>query len=162
MAPRIVRSSTLGEKSSESLLEASIGRQIRLRRMLAGLTQAQLATMLGVTFQHVHQFERGFHLNASRLYAISKALAVPVEELYSENEARLDGPISDTTFGIAATSARLEFGLKDDGRLQPEILAIVRAFQRIKAPEDRKRALEWINNLSQGPNAPTEKLRSKK
>ncbi len=152
MPPRIQPSSVRVDELSGSALEAFVGRQIRLRRMLMGFTQVQLATLLGVSFQHVHQFERGFHLNASRLYAISRALSVPVGMLF---------PSASSPRSIADPDimrAELELGLKDDGREQPEILVIVNAFQRMKSLADRKRLLVWVDRSSRDPSAPEPSL----
>lgn len=152
MPPRIQPSSVRGDELSGSALEAFVGRQIRLRRMLMGFTQVQLATLLGVSFQHVHQFERGFHLNASRLYAISRALSVPVGMLFpSASPPR-------STADPDVMRAELELGLKDDGREQPEILVIVNTFQRMKSLADRKRLLMWVDGLSRDPSAPEPSL----
>lgn len=154
MVPRAMPPPALAGGSDKPVLEVSIGRQIRLRRMLTGLTQAQLATLLGVTYQHVHQFERGHHLNASRLYAISRALAVPIEMFFLNVDASLGSSLLDSGMASDATNLPLENGLMGDGRQQPEILTMVKAFQKIKSQDDRKRLLMWINDLSRNPNVP--------
>jgi DNA-binding XRE family transcriptional regulator len=48
-------------KSRRSPGEADdfIGRQIRERRVLLGLTQQQFADMIGVTYQQAHKYEYG-------------------------------------------------------------------------------------------------------
>lgn len=148
MAPRAIPPSAHAGDLDRPVLELSVGRQIKLRRMLAGLTQAQLATLLGVTYQHVHQFERGYHLNASRLYAIAKALVVPVEVFFPGVESNLSKPALDSNAGLNSKNSRPEMGLVVDGRQQPEILAMVKAFRRIKSLDDRMRILAWVNDLA--------------
>lgn len=152
MPPRIQSSSAHVSELSGSALETFVGRQIRLRRMLMGFTQAQLATLLGVSFQHVHQFERGYHLNASRLYAISRALSVPVESFFPNISSAYPEHDPDVV------QAQLDLKLKNDGREQPEILTIVNAFQRLKSSEDRKKILTWIDGLCRDPSVPAPSL----
>ena len=152
MPPRIQPSSAHVSEPSGSTLEAFVGRQIRFRRMLMGFTQAQVATLLGVSFQHIHQFERGYHLNASRLYALSRALSVPVGMLFPSTSSALSPPDPDVVRNP------LDLSLKDDGREQPEILIIVNAFQRLRSPESRKKILAWIDGLSQDPSLPAPSL----
>lgn len=155
MPPRIQPSSAHVGELSGSTLETFVGRQIRLRRMLVGLTQMQLATLLGVSFQHVHQFERGYHLNASRLYTISRALSVPVEMLFP------DGPAPQGTYDQNTAGTRLDLGLPHDGRAQPELLVIVNAFQRMTSKSDRQKLLSWVNDLCRDPGVPTPMLPDK-
>ncbi|WP_049973749.1 helix-turn-helix domain-containing protein [Azospirillum sp. B4] len=58
---------------------AKIGNQIRVRRTLLGLSQSELARMIGVTFQQVQKYERGQGIDSLfSLLAISQALDVPL------------------------------------------------------------------------------------
>lgn len=156
MPPRIQPSSAHVRELSGSALEAFVGRQIRLRRMLMGLTQMQLATLLGVSSQHVHQFERGYHLNASRLYTISRALSVPVVMLFP------DVPAPHGTYDQDTGGTRLDLGLQHDGRAQPELLVIVNAFQQMTSRADRQKLLSWVNSLCRDPSVPAPMLPEKK
>src|SRR3954465_9962074 len=54
-----------------------VGARIRERRVMMGLSQQQLARMIGVTYQQAHKYERGLNrISAGRLFAIAQALAV--------------------------------------------------------------------------------------
>ena len=56
-----------------------VGARIRERRVMLGLSQQQLAQMIGVTCQQAHKYERGLNrISAGRLYEIALALGVPV------------------------------------------------------------------------------------
>ena len=156
MRPRIQPSSAHVGELSGSALESFVGRQIRLRRMLVGLTQVQLATLLGVSFQHVHQFERGYHLNASRLYTISRALSIPVGMLFP------DGSAPHAAYDPDTGGARVDLGLKDDGRAQPEVRVILKVFQRLTSAADRQKLLTWVNDLCRDPSVPAPALSKEK
>ena len=46
---------------------------------MLGLTQQQLADLIGVTYQQAHKYERGINrVSAGRLFEIAKVLSVPV------------------------------------------------------------------------------------
>ncbi len=46
---------------------------------MLGLSQQQLASMIGVTYQQAHKYERGLNrISAGRLYDIASVLSVPI------------------------------------------------------------------------------------
>jgi len=56
-----------------------VGTRIRERRVMMGLSQQQLARMIGVTYQQAHKYERGLNrISAGRLFEIGQVLGVPV------------------------------------------------------------------------------------
>jgi transcriptional regulator with XRE-family HTH domain len=56
-----------------------VGARIRERRVMMGLSQQQLAKMIGVTYQQAHKYERGLNrISAGRLFEIGQVLNVPV------------------------------------------------------------------------------------
>jgi transcriptional regulator with XRE-family HTH domain len=56
-----------------------VGARIRERRVMMGLSQQQLARMVGVTYQQAHKYERGLNrISAGRLFEIAQVLDVPV------------------------------------------------------------------------------------
>ena len=62
-----------------SAADRHVGSRIRLRRQVMGLTQQQLAKLVGVTSQQAHRYEVGLNrLTAGRLHAIALALGTDV------------------------------------------------------------------------------------
>jgi transcriptional regulator with XRE-family HTH domain len=56
-----------------------VGSRIRERRVMLGLSQQQLAQMIGVTYQQAHKYERGLNrISAGRLFEIAQVLNVPI------------------------------------------------------------------------------------
>jgi transcriptional regulator with XRE-family HTH domain len=52
---------------------------MRERRVMLGLTQQQMADLIGVTYQQAHKYEKGINrVAAGRLYSIARALGVEV------------------------------------------------------------------------------------
>ena len=62
-----------------SLADRHVGMRIRERRVMLGLSQQQLAAMIGVTYQQAHKYERGLNrISAGRLFDIAGVLSVPI------------------------------------------------------------------------------------
>ena len=67
------------QSARASLADRHVGTRIRERRVMLGLSQQQLAQMIGVTYQQAHKYERGLNrISAGRLYEIAQVLKVPV------------------------------------------------------------------------------------
>src|SRR5579872_5734540 len=64
-------------------IDLHLGRRLRRRRRLLGLTQQQLAASVGVRFQQIQKYECGANrISAARLWRIAAALEVPVGYFY--------------------------------------------------------------------------------
>jgi transcriptional regulator with XRE-family HTH domain len=60
-------------------IDRHVGGRIRERRIMLGLTQQQLADLIGVTYQQAHKYERGINrVSAGRLYEVARVLSVAV------------------------------------------------------------------------------------
>jgi transcriptional regulator with XRE-family HTH domain len=58
-------------------IDRHVGGQLRLRRAQIGMTQAELGTKLGLSFQAVQKYETGENrVSASRLYQLARVLEV--------------------------------------------------------------------------------------
>src|SRR5947209_15228121 len=75
---------SMSKRSNRTLeIEQHVGSRIRQRRIMMGLTQQQLADLIGVTYQQAHKYERGINrVSAGRLYEISQVLSVPVSYFF--------------------------------------------------------------------------------
>ena len=61
------------------IVDVHVGKRIRQRRWLAGMTQQKLAELVGIKFQQIQKYETGANrVSASRLWDIADALDVPV------------------------------------------------------------------------------------
>src|SRR5258706_7479960 len=66
-------------------IDVRVGSRVRLRRTMLGLTKESLGETIGLTFQQVQKYERGANrIGASRLFALSQALDVPVSFFYDD------------------------------------------------------------------------------
>nr|WP_275064716.1 helix-turn-helix transcriptional regulator [Bartonella sp. AU55XJBT] len=65
--------------------DISIGKRIRHRRISMRLSQKELGNSLGVSFQQIQKYEKGFNrVSAGRLQEIANRLEVPITFFYAD------------------------------------------------------------------------------
>ena len=121
-----------GTKAAQPI-DVHVGTRIRFRRNLLGMSQTEMAERIGVTFQQVQKYERGFNrIGASRLIRICDVLEVSPEWLFDEAPGTEKAPARSTpTRGIDAAMAAFR-----TDRLAPKLLL---AWTRL--PTDTKRSM---------------------
>lgn len=73
----------MAENTAPDPVDIVVGHRTRVLRKLKGLSQQVLGEKIGVTFQQVQKYERGANrISVSMLVRISKALGVPVSEMF--------------------------------------------------------------------------------
>lgn len=110
-------------------VDVHVGKRIRHRRWLVGMTQQQLAESVGIKFQQIQKYETGMNrVSASRLWDIAVVLSVPVSFFFEGFKE--DAPTADVP---AETDIPLDI-LKDK-----EALDLIRSYYAI--PETQRRRL---------------------
>jgi len=121
-----------GREKKEGLNEVDVfvGQRLRELRMLAGLSQSDVASALGLTFQQLQKYERGFNrVSASRLFKLAQFFRVPVSVFFEGLEER------NAAHEGAVEGARTE---ESEGTLRSrEALMLARYFQNIRDPQVR-------------------------
>jgi transcriptional regulator with XRE-family HTH domain len=103
-----------------------VGARIRERRIMLGLSQQQMADLIGVTYQQAHKYERGINrISAGRLYEIAQVLSVPVGYFFEGLENHR-GPILTARQRMCLELAR-NFSSISDERHQEALSQLARA-----------------------------------
>lgn len=111
-------------------VDVHVGKRIRHRRWMVGMTQQQLAEKVGIKFQQIQKYETGMNrVSASRLWDISEALSVPVSYFF-EGMDRAEG--ADSASEVAGTPP-------GDILSDKEALELIRSYYAI--PENQRRRL---------------------
>lgn len=119
-----------------------VGKRLRRRRRLLGMTQQELASQVGVRFQQIQKYECGANrITASRLFDLSRAMNVTVQYFF-------DGMPTANPMPNAANDAEQ---MEGDILSQKETLELVRAYYRL-GERPRKRLLELAKAL-EGDNS---------
>jgi transcriptional regulator with XRE-family HTH domain len=109
-------------------VDVHVGKRIRQRRWLAGMTQQRLAELVGIKFQQIQKYETGANrVSASRLWDIAEALDIDVSHFF-------EGMETSKTSG-ASVSKNIPVDLIGD----KEAMDLVRSYYSI--PENQRRRL---------------------
>jgi transcriptional regulator with XRE-family HTH domain len=82
-----VASRGVGGRSRALDVDRFVSLRIRQRRIMLGLTQQQMAELIGVTYQQAHKYETGINrISAGRLYQIARALGVEISHFFEDVE----------------------------------------------------------------------------
>ncbi|WP_330168086.1 helix-turn-helix transcriptional regulator [Bartonella grahamii] len=78
-------------------IDFSIGKRIRHRRIAMGLSQKELGTHLGVSFQQIQKYEKGLNrVSAKCLLEIAQKLEVPISFFYADITTKEDLSTKET------------------------------------------------------------------
>lgn len=120
-------------------IDTHLGKRLRRRRRLLGLTQQQLAGAVGVRFQQIQKYECGANrISAARLWQLSEALQVPVGYFYDG----LSAIARDTVPAQAESEGGEMFARK-------ETIDLVRAYYLL-GERPRRRLLDLAKSLNGG------------
>jgi len=141
-----------GREKKEGLNEVDVfvGQRLRELRMLAGLSQSDVAAGLGLTFQQLQKYERGFNrVSASRLYKLAQFFRVPVSVFFEGLDAQAGGgAVADAQAAESADANTLR---------SREALMLARYFQSIRDPQVRSALRELAERCAvddgTGPDA---------
>lgn len=112
-------------------VDVHVGKRIRHRRWMVGMTQQQLGEAVGIKFQQIQKYETGMNrVSASRLWDIADALDVSVSFFFEGYE---EGK-TDTS-----ASADKSAGKSGDLLADKEALELVRSYYSM--PENQRRKL---------------------
>ncbi|MEO1137712.1 MAG: helix-turn-helix transcriptional regulator [Pseudomonadota bacterium] len=125
-------------------IDIHVGRRLRQRRRLLGLTQEKLAQAVDIRFQQIQKYESGSNrISASRLWSLAKALDVSISYFFegmNGAEPRLDFNLQREA-GFAEAPAE---GLLDE----KETMDLVRYYYQL-GEEPRRRLLDLARALSE-------------
>jgi transcriptional regulator with XRE-family HTH domain len=123
-------------------IDVLVGARVRLRRNMLGLSQEKLGEAIGLTFQQVQKYERGFNrISASRLHEISQVLKVPVT-FFFDNTDPVRAPAISAGFADARAGPA-----EDDLLRRAETLELVSAYYTIEDATVRRRLFDLAKTL---------------
>lgn len=128
-----------GSTQRASLVDHHVGARIRERRTMLGLSQQQLAKMIGVTYQQAHKYERGLNrISAGRLFEIAQVLDVPVSYFFEGLQPGAEAQPVSSRQRMFLELAR-NFALIDNDKHQEALSQMARALaaQSQAAQRDR-------------------------
>lgn len=139
-------------------IDIHVGKRLRQRRCLLGLTQQKLATAVGIKFQQIQKYESGANrVSASRLWALANAMGVSVAYFFDElggagiikdaNSETNDVHGGDLAAMDSAAASEDNAGMPANILNDKETIALVRAYYNMDETP-RKRLLDLAKTLS--------------
>ncbi len=107
--------------------DRAVALRVRSLRLDRGMTQANLARLLGVTFQQVQKYENGSNrIGAGRLQRIAEIFDVPVAALFGAARLRRTGAADPLAALRTAGAMRLvaAYGRIGDGTVRRALLRL--------------------------------------
>jgi transcriptional regulator with XRE-family HTH domain len=138
---------TRGQLTDEQLnaIDAAVGGQVRMRRILLGMSQEAVSKSLGLTFQQLQKYEHGTNrVSGSRLYQLSLILHAPVSFFFETVD--VEGGPEAAQEAYAAADAADE--VPSDLMKKRKTVELVRAFYAIDDEKQRAAALNLIKAVS--------------
>jgi transcriptional regulator with XRE-family HTH domain len=124
-------------KKTPDAIDRQVGVRVRIRRLMLEMSQQQLAAELGVSFQQVQKYEKGYNrIGAGRLRRLAEILGVPINFFFEERpvpggkQTTLPAYVSDflaSADGLALTEAFMRIR---DARRRRCIVVLVEAMAR--------------------------------
>lgn len=120
-------------------VDVHVGARVKQRRLLRGLSQEQLGTSLGLTFQQVQKYEKGTNrISSSRLWEIASILGVPISFFYDGLKEKSSG----AGFGEQPQDPFVSAASSTEG------LKLNRYFTQIMDQQVRHKVLELVKTLA--------------
>jgi transcriptional regulator with XRE-family HTH domain len=164
VAPNIIippaRGPTRGQLTSEQLnaIDSSVGAEVRLRRILLGMSLEAVSKVLGLNLQQLHKYEHGTNrISGSRLYQLSQILHIPVSSFFKT---------VDPTIGAAQEAARGAYEAAAQADEVPsnvmrkrKTIELARAFYAIDDDKQRTAALNLLKTFARAGTHETRAVR---
>ena len=134
--------------TNNNAVDMHVGKRVRLRRTLLGLSQEQLGTELNITFQQVQKYERGANrISASRLWDIGQILDVPINYFFDD---MTENTMRSSPRRVSRGSELLDLSDEQikDPMTRRETLELVRTYYSIEKPLVRKRISEMVKSIA--------------
>lgn len=132
------------------LIDAHVGRRLKMRRIMLGLSQQDLSASVNVSIQQIQKYEKATNrISSGRLFSFARLLRVPVSYFY-DNLAETAEVLGDDSYNFAEAEA--EFA-NENSITERELVSLVKYFNEVKSPVVRKKFVELMKSLASLDNA---------
>lgn len=125
-------------------IDVAVGAQVRLRRILLGMSQEAVSVSLGLTFQQLQKYEHGANrISGSRLHQLGIILHVPVAFFFETVDIKSEPEENPETIAASVDADELPSDLMK----KRKTVDLVRAFYGIDDEKQRNAALMLLKVL---------------
>lgn len=127
-------------------IDRHVGKRLRLRRSMMGISQEKLAAAIGISFQQLQKYEQGINrISASRLYDLCQALNISISFLFKDIEQSEEMQRRDKPYLADLPKSNIDDD--DDILHRTDTLVLVRNFWRINDQTVQKQILNLLKTL---------------
>lgn len=124
-------------------VDRHVGKKLRMRRIMLGLSQQVLGDAVGVSIQQIQKYEKATNRVASgKLYQFANLLKVQIEYFFEG----IDGFTKKIKSNLAESQEAFVDG--NDAVQEKEVLLLVRSYNEITDSGVRKKILDLVRTLS--------------
>jgi transcriptional regulator with XRE-family HTH domain len=135
-------------KSGSHPVDVHVGRRLRSRRTILGMSQEELGEAVNVTFQQIQKYERGFNrMGASRLYEFACILNIDVAYFFEDYDVNV--PTDNNKNSLLDSE---EFSREYERSNNKEILTLIRSYYGIPNDKIRRKVLGLVKSISTTQN----------
>jgi transcriptional regulator with XRE-family HTH domain len=128
--------SPMTRKRSPTAADGQVGESIRAHRLIAGMSQTDLAQKLGVSFQQVQKYEKGTNrVGAGRLPLIAGIFNIPISALFKDHAETSPGKGKASTAPVRLIT-------------DPNVLKLLAAYGDITDRTMRRRLAELVERIA--------------
>ena len=143
------------QKGKVEVVDAYVGKRLKLRRIMLGLSQQDLADAARVSIQQIQKYEKAVNrISSGKLFTFAQLLKVPISYFYENmsvtSEEHAEGMGGTYTF---SEGSKAEF-VMDGGNFfsnhvpEREVITLIKFFNEIYDPQIRRRVIDLVKSLS--------------
>jgi len=122
---------------SPNKTDVYIGKRIKMQRLARGLSQTDVASRLGITFQQIQKYERGVNrVGAGRLQEIANLFSVTPAFFFEDGPRHKPGQSEEASETTELLANKYN-------------LALAQAYNRIRSRNVRRNVLELVEGLAE-------------
>lgn len=126
-------------KNKVDPVDTSVGKRLKMRRIMLGLSQNDLGDAVNVSIQQIQKYEKATNrISSGRLYAFAKLLMVPLEYFFQDVEKNIKSEVIMEERDAFASDVASE----------KELLSLIRSYSEIKDVAIRKKIIDLVKTLS--------------
>lgn len=126
-------------------IDRLVSRRLRIRRMMLGITQEELANIVNVSVQQIQKYEKAFNrISSGKLYIFAKFLRVSINYFFQEVEKN-----NEFSCGVILGEENFDQSLIESQFhvTEKEIATLINLFSKIN-PQMRKQIIDILTVMA--------------
>lgn len=135
-------SGDIAGKGKADLIDHHVGKRLKTRRVLLGLSQQDLGDAVNVSIQQIQKYEKATNrISSGKLYALSRLLQVPITYFF------------DQEINVHSATAFAEdqevFEQEAIDLSEREVISLIRSYKEIKDSKMRQKIMDLVKTMSE-------------